>query len=342
MEVSHTIHEVRASVAAARKLGKVIGLVPTMGALHEGHASLVDVARKRCGFVVVSVFVNPTQFGPQEDFSRYPRTLEADCALCETHGADLVFAPSVEEMYPRGMGVGIGSRVFDPAAAAGQRLAAQIASVPAVGCSTSNSAERQATSPQQGEMHRRPSSLAEVTIKELGDYLCGASRPGHFTGVCTVVSKLFNIVLPDQAFFGAKDYQQATIIRRMTRDLNFPVEVVVCPTVRESDGLAMSSRNRYLSPEHRKQALALSGALKLAKAMIESSHPPAGEVVRAIEGHIATAAPDGAVDYIAVADPERLSPVQETHRPVLVALAVKFGATRLIDNIVVDSAAARS
>lgn len=317
MEVVHTIKDVRSRVAAARRVGKTLGLVPTMGALHEGHASLIDAARRDCSLVVVSVFVNPTQFGPNEDFSRYPRTLDADCALCEKHGASLVFAPAVEEMYP----------------------ASNEGVLPADRGAT-NSAERQAAPPQQGVMRadRMSAPLTEVTVKGLGQYLCGASRPGHFTGVCAVVSKLFNIVQPDKAYFGAKDYQQATILRRMTRDLNFPVEIVVCPIVREADGLAMSSRNRYLSPEHRKQALALSGALQLARTMIEASQPPAGDVVRAMRAHIAAAAPDGVIDYIEVADPKRLCPVPKTRGKVLVALAVKIGATRLIDNMVVDSA----
>lgn len=283
MEVVQTIVLVRQRVAAALAAGQSIALVPTMGALHAGHASLIDAARAGGGWVVVSIFVNPTQFGPGEDLSRYPRTLEADCELCRAHGADLVFAPAVEEMYPPGGG------------------------------------------------------LTEVSVEKLGDGLCGASRPGHFAGVCTVVGKLFNIVLPDRAYFGAKDYQQSAIIRRMTADLNFPVQIVVCPTVREPDGLAMSSRNRYLNPSHRRQAVALRDALVLAGEMIRSAHPPAGDVIEAMRRQIASEAPDGAIDYIAIVDPDTLQTVRNTDRRVLVALAVKIGATRLIDNIVVDS-----
>lgn len=288
MELVHTIAEVRRAVADARTAGKNIGLVPTMGALHAGHASLVDAARKRCGFVVVSVFVNPTQFGPNEDLAKYPRTLEDDCYLCLQHQADLVFAPSADEMYPPG------------------------------------------------------GNLTEVTIKKLGDGLCGASRPGHFTGVCTVVSKLFNIAQPDQAFFGAKDFQQATIIRQMAADLDFPLEIVICPIVREAEGLAMSSRNRNLSPEHRRQAVALSASLSAARREIESGKTQAGAVQAAIRQYIATHAPAGQIDYVEVVDARSLTPVETIAGEVLIALAVKFGGTRLIDNMVVDSAAGPS
>ncbi len=284
MEVIETIEEVRKAVRAARAAGKTVGFVPTMGALHAGHASLIDAARSACGFVVVSIFVNPTQFGPNEDFSRYPRTPEADQALCEAHGASAIFMPSAAEMYPAG------------------------------------------------------APLTEVHMNKLGDGLCGASRPGHFTGVCTVVAKLFNIVCPDKAFFGAKDFQQAAIIRRMAADLNFGLEVVVCPTVREADGLAMSSRNTYLSPEHRKQAVALSQALKAAKEMILAARPPASQVAAAVTGHIQRHAPDGVIDYVQVVEPRGLLAVEDTGGAVCIALAVKFGATRLIDNIVVDAA----
>ncbi|MCI0700955.1 MAG: pantoate--beta-alanine ligase, partial [Planctomycetia bacterium] len=191
-----TIAEVRTTVDAIRRMGKTIGLVPTMGALHEGHAALVRAAKSASEFVVVSIFVNPTQFGPKEDFGKYPRTLEADQKLCGEAGADLIFAPTVEEMYPA-------------------------------------------------------NSFTFVEVGKLGDHLCGASRPGHFRGVCTVVLKLFNIIRPDLAHFGAKDYQQSRIIAQMVRDLNVPVAVRVEPTVREPDGLAMSSRNRYLSEQER-------------------------------------------------------------------------------------------
>jgi len=281
MNTCTTIAEIRLAVAAARRRGALVGVVPTMGALHDGHASLVRVAAQRCGFVVVSVFVNPTQFGPGEDFNAYPRTLAADTALCEAAGASAIFAPSVAAMYP-----------------------------------------------QPG--------LAEVHMRDLGDNLCGASRPGHFTGVCTVVSKLFNIVGPDVAFFGAKDFQQSAIIRRMTADLNFPVEIVVCPTVREPDGLAMSSRNRYLTPSQRAAAPALFRSLQAAAAAIRERRPSAADVRAAIQAQLAAEAPESVVDYIQLVDPHELRDVQTTDQPVLIALAVRFGTARLIDNITID------
>ncbi|HEX4589516.1 MAG TPA: pantoate--beta-alanine ligase, partial [Gemmataceae bacterium] len=206
-QVVHTIVEIRATVAAARGRGLSIGLVPTMGALHEGHASLIRLARQQCGYVVVSIFVNPTQFGPNEDFSRYPRTWTEDVAVCESEGTDLIFAPERSEIYPAGF-------------------------------------------------------CTFVEVGELGEHLCGQSRPGHFRGVATVVTKLLTIVQPERAFFGQKDAQQARIIRQLVRDLNLPVEVVVGPTVREPDGLAISSRNRYLSPTERQRATVLVETLR--------------------------------------------------------------------------------
>ncbi|MCL2701208.1 MAG: pantoate--beta-alanine ligase [Phycisphaerae bacterium] len=282
MNIYTTITEVRQAVADARATGRgPIGFVPTMGALHAGHGRLVETAAARCGFVVVSVFVNPTQFGPGEDFAAYPRTLVEDAARCEAAGAAAIFAPSVAEIYP-----------------------------------------------QPG--------LAQVHIQALGETLCGASRPGHFTGVCTVVGKLFNIVGPDQAFFGAKDFQQAAIIRRMAADLNFPVEIVVCPTVREPDGLAMSSRNRYLTPPQRAAAPALFRSLQAAATAIRERRPAANDVRAAIQAQLADELPEGDVDYIELVDPHDLRNVQTTDRPVLIALAVRLGKARLIDNIVVD------
>ena len=281
MQTYTTIKDIRAAVAAARASGAIVGLVPTMGALHAGHGSLVKMAADQSDFVVVSIFVNPTQFGPTEDFSAYPRTPEQDAEICRQAGAAAIFMPSVQEMYGRG-------------------------------------------------------GLTEVSIKRLGENLCGASRPGHFTGVCTVVSKLFNIVQPDKAFFGAKDFQQATILRRMSADLNFPIEVVVCPTVREADGLAMSSRNRYLTPAQRVQAPGLYRSMVSAAAFVRSQHPAAGEVAVAIVRQLAAEVPDGVVDYIKIVDPDELCDVQETSRPVLIALAVRLGKARLIDNMLVD------
>ena len=286
MDVVETIEQVRRRIRLARNAGKAVGFVPTMGALHQGHASLIDAARACCEFVAVSIFVNPTQFAPNEDLSKYPRTPQADMELCREHGADLVFMPSVDEIY---------------------------------GCG----------------------SLTDVRVESLSRTLCGASRSGHFDGVCVVMAKLFNIVAPDKVFFGAKDFQQAAIIKRMVADLNFPVEIVVCPTVREADGLAMSSRNRYLTPAQRVQAPALHDSLALAAGMIRSRRTKDGgletrEVVAAIRRNLAARAPEGTIDYVSIVDPRTLADVQTITGPVLIALAVKLGAARLIDNMLVD------
>lgn len=283
METAHTINEIRRLIAEARSSGAKVGLVPTMGALHEGHMSLIDRAAAQCQFVVVSIFVNPTQFGPTEDLDAYPRTPEQDLALCREHGAHAVFMPSPAEMYP-------------------------------------------------------PGAVTRVSVPPLSDKLCGASRPGHFTGVCTVVAKLFNIVQPSAAYFGDKDYQQVAVLRRMVGDLDFPVEIVACPTVREADGLAMSSRNRYLTAQQRAQAGALWRCLEMAREMIVSSRPAPGELKQAIRQFLASHAPLGQIDYVKIADPEDLTDVTSTDRPVLVALAVKFGRARLIDHDVVNPA----
>jgi pantoate--beta-alanine ligase len=281
MIVARTIQEIRAAVAAAKSAGHVVGLVPTMGALHAGHYSLIDTARRQCPFVAVSIFVNPLQFGPAEDLAKYPRTPEADLAGCQMHGVAAVLLPDALEMYGR-------------------------------------------------------PCLTVVEVPDLGRTLCGASRPGHFAGVCTVVAKLFNIVQPDVAYFGAKDFQQAAIIRRMADDLNFPVAIEICPTVREPDGLAMSSRNAYLTPDERRSAPALWQSLKMAADLVAGSHPPAGVVVEAILAYLAARAPGGVVDYVEIVDPRELSPVEKTDGNVLIALAVRFGRARLIDNILVD------
>lgn len=283
MIVAETIADCRAVVAAAKAEGKRVGFVPTMGALHDGHFSHIDRARRSEAFVAVSIFVNPTQFGPGEDLDAYPRPREADLDACRQRGVDLVFAPSVEQMYPDGPGGG----------------------------------------------------LTSVHVAKLPDTLCGRSRPGHFAGVCTVVAKLLNIVQPDVAYFGQKDYQQAAIIRRMVRDLDFPVEIVVGPTVREVDGLAMSSRNAYLAADERSQAIALSQALQLAEDMIRDSHPPARQVIEAMRAHITQTAPLGEIDYIQIVDPDTLADVSATDRPVVAALTVKFPHARLIDNRII-------
>jgi pantoate--beta-alanine ligase len=280
MQIAHTIAETRQLVQTARRSGQRIGFVPTMGALHEGHASLIRAARRETGFVVVSIFVNPTQFGPHEDYQRYPRTPEADQELCRREGVDLIFCPTVEEMYPAGF-------------------------------------------------------CTWVEVTGLQDVLCGRSRPGHFRGVATVVLKLFNIVQPDLAYFGQKDAQQARIIRQMVRDLNVPVEIRVCPIVRESDGLAVSSRNAYLSPQQRQQATVLYRALCAAQRLVEQGERDAHRVRQQMVEVIATA-PEAKLDYAEIVDPETLQPVARIEKPVLAALAVWVGPARLIDNMVLN------
>jgi len=280
MNIAYTIAEARQAVRAARAQGRSVHLVPTMGALHEGHFSLIRAARGPNGFVVVSIFVNPTQFGPNEDFAKYPRPVEADLAGCRREGVDLVFMPAPEEMYPPG-------------------------------CRT------------------------VVHVSGLTETLCGPHRSGHFDGVATVVTKLFNIVQPDRAYFGQKDAQQAVIIRRMVADLDMPIEIVVCPIVRESDGLAMSSRNAYLSPAHRRQARCLSESLRLAEQMVRGGERRARPIVEAMRAHIVSAGPCE-IDYVAAVDPETLQPVETIDRPCMFAIAVRIGSTRLIDNLVLD------
>ena len=276
MEVVHLPAEARERTARARARGRSIGFVPTMGALHEGHLSLVRAARKETDCVVVSVFVNPTQFGPGEDFNAYPRTLEADCAACEAAGADIVFAPRASDMYP-------------------------------------------------------PGFATYVVMGRLADRLCGAFRPGHFHGVCTVVAKLFNIVGPDVAYFGQKDYQQTVVIARMVRDLDFGVRLRVLPTVREADGLAMSSRNRYLTPDERRQATCLYQALRRAEDLTiggeRDAHVIQEEMTRILES-----APLGRIEYVAIVDPDELTDLDRIEHTAVAAVAVRFGNARLIDN----------
>jgi pantoate--beta-alanine ligase len=256
-------------------------LVPTMGALHEGHAALVREARRlagKDGQVAVTIFVNPLQFGPSEDLDRYPRTLEADLALCGAAGADMIFAPTVEEVYFEDRSI-------------------------------------------------------QITESSLSSALCGASRPWHFGGVCTVVAKLFNLVQPDEAVFGKKDYQQLAIIRRLVRDLNFPVVIHGVETVREADGLAMSSRNRYLTPDERAQAPVLQRGLKKAREVWLSGTTDARKLERLVGAEIQSVAGLARVDYISVVDSRTLQPLNQVADHGLVALAVFFGKTRLIDNI---------
>jgi pantoate--beta-alanine ligase len=274
-EVVTTRAALRARLTAVRRKGKSVGLVPTMGALHEGHLTLVDIARRESDFSVVTIFVNPTQFLPGEDFGRYPRTLENDLALLGARGVECVFAPPTDEMYPPG--------------------ASTYVEVPA------------AAGPLEGEF-----------------------RPGHFRGVATIVLKLFNLVQPDVACFGRKDYQQSLVIRRMVTDLDLPIRVVVCPTVREADGLAMSSRNRYLSPADRHRALALSRSLRLAAEMARSGTRRAAEIVERMRAELT--AQQIAIDYVALADPDTLAALEQVDRPAVALIAARVGATRLIDN----------
>jgi pantoate--beta-alanine ligase len=272
---------VRQPSTASRLCRKIPGktvLVPTMGALHEGHLALIRRARKlagKGGRVVVSIFVNPTQFGPAEDFSKYPRPFARDAKLCEQNGADLLFAPRAEQMYAGDYSV-------------------------------------------------------SVDEKLLSANLCGASRPGHFSGVCTVVAKLFNIIAPDIAVFGKKDFQQLAIIRRMVRDLDFPVKIAALETVREADGLALSSRNQYLTAEERAQAPVIRRALLSAKKQPRSASPAA---LRKLVASVISTAPLAKVDYIEAVDAETLQPAANLNRKLLIAAAVFFGRTRLIDNI---------
>jgi pantoate--beta-alanine ligase len=281
-----TISGIRSAVTEARSEGSCIGLVPTMGALHEGHARLIEAARAESDFVVVSIFVNPTQFGPKEDFAKYPRTLDADLELCGKAGAAAIFSPRTEEIYPKGF------HTF-------------------------------------------------VEVEKLQDVLCGASRPGHFRGVCTVVLKLFNIVQPDIAFFGQKDAQQALIIKHMIRDLDVPVTIRTLPTLREPDGLAMSSRNRYLSADERQAAPALHRSLQQAEKLIAAGVRDPAAIERGIVDELSKI-PGLRIDYVQALESETLERPAILQGPTLIALAAFLGATRLIDNIQIDVPASAS
>lgn len=278
MKIIKTIEELRPIIKGWKREGLTVGLVPTMGYLHDGHKSLIVKAVSENDKVVVSDFVNPTQFGANEDLSSYPRDIERDAALCEAAGADIIFHPEPEEMY-------------------------------------------------------FPDKCTFVDMDKLTKGLCGKTRPVHFSGVCTVVSKLFNIVTPDRAYFGQKDAQQLAVIKRMVRDLNFDITIVGCPIVREADGLALSSRNTYLNEEERKAALILNKSLTLGKEMIEAGEKNAAKVREAIIKHMETE-PLEKVDYVEIVDAENLEPVETIDAPVLVATAVYIGKTRLIDNFV--------
>ena len=278
MRVAETIQEVREQVKEWRKQGLSVGLVPTMGYLHEGHKSLIDCAVAENDRVVVSVFVNPMQFGPKEDLASYPRDLGRDAALCDIAGTSLVFHPEPSEMY-----------------------------------------------------HDDFSSFVDMNTLTGG--LCGKTRPTHFRGVCTVVSKLFNIVMPDKAYFGQKDAQQLAVIRHMVNDLNFGIQIVGCPIVREEDGLAKSSRNTYLSDEERKAALILSQSLKKGKALLETGETDAAKLRTVIVNTLDTESL-AKVDYVEVVDWDTLEPVETINGSVLTAIAVYIGKTRLIDNFI--------
>lgn len=274
MQVTKTVDETRALVKAWKKEGKTVGLVPTMGYLHEGHASLIKRCRQENDIVVVSVFVNPTQFGPNEDLEAYPRDFNRDSALCESLGADLIFHPEPEDMY------------IDP--------------------------------------------CAYVSIDTLSQNLCGKTRPIHFKGVCTVVSKLFHIAEPDRAYFGQKDAQQLAIIKKMVRDLNFDVKIVGCPIIREEDGLAKSSRNTYLNEEERRAALCLSRAVRKGQEIIAKDMD--SEAVLKEMRAVIEAEPLAKIDYVSMVDALTMQDVEKVDRDVLVAMAVYIGKTRLIDN----------
>ena len=281
MQIVATVEEVRAQVRAWRQEGLSVGLVPTMGYLHEGHKSLIDKAVEQNDRVVVSVFVNPIQFGPGEDLATYPRDLDRDAALCENAGANLIFHPEPENMY------------FDD-------------------------------------------FCTYIDMDGLTKGLCGKTRPTHFRGVCTVVGKLFNIVQPDRAYFGQKDAQQLATIRRFVRDLNFGLEIVPCPIVREADGLAKSSRNTYLSPAERKAALILSKSLALGKKAVDEGERDASKVVSIITESLQTE-PLARIDYVEVVDFENIQRVETISGETLVAIAVYIGKTRLIDNFIVNA-----
>jgi pantoate--beta-alanine ligase len=285
MQILKTIKETQHACAIARAAASnasTLGLVPTMGALHNGHLSLIRAAKKQCDIVVATIFVNPTQFGPNEDFTRYPRTFASDCALLENEGVDLLFAPTVEEMYPTGT-----ARTF-------------------------------------------------IEVPGIGDRLDGLSRPGHFRGVATVVAKLLHIVSPDFAYFGQKDAAQVAVLRAMVEDLNFPVELIVCPTVREPEGLALSSRNQYLSADERSHALLLSQSLSSATALASEGVHQATQLRSSILQRLQSS-PALKIDYVEIVDPTTLETISDIRAGALIAIAAWIGKTRLIDNALLSA-----
>ena len=282
MIIANTISQVRDQIRQWRREGLTVGLVPTMGYLHEGHGSLVGKAAEDCDRVVASVFVNPTQFAPGEDLASYPRDFERDCEILEKQGCSMVFHPSVDEMYPDGNG--------------------------------------------------KTDTYIEI-LNDMPKQLCGRTRPNHFRGVCTVVGKLFNIVIPDKAYFGEKDAQQLAIIRRMVRDLSYGIEIVGCPIVREPDGLAKSSRNIHLKPDERKAAVALYRSLKIAEEMASDGEKSSKTVTDAVRAEIEKE-PLAEVEYVSAVDSLSMEPVETVGKGTLIAIAVRIGQTRLIDNCV--------
>lgn len=280
MNIISDIAAMQQTASRLRREGKTLGVVPTMGYFHEGHLSLMRRARAECDAVIVTLFVNPTQFGPHEDFSSYPRDFERDCQLAEAEGVDILFTPTTEAMYPNGY-------------------------------------------------------ETYVQVEKLTQPLCGASRPGHFRGVTTIVAKLFNITQPHRAYFGLKDYQQCKVIEKMVKDLNFDITIVPCPIVREPDGLAMSSRNAYLSPEERQAASSLNRSLRHAEEIVRQGERDTRIVCDEVEAMIA-AEPLAQIDYVEVVDAETLQPIEKIEQKTLVALAVKIGRARLIDNTVLE------
>ncbi len=281
MKIVKTIEEMRRYVKAARSKGKKIGLIPTMGALHIGHTSLVDRAVEDCDYVVVSIFVNPTQFVPGEDFEKYPRPVEEDLEICEEHNVDLVFNPEPQEMYAS-------------------------------------------------------ENITWVNVEKLTEPLCGRSRPGHFRGVTTICAKLFNIVAPDVAYFGQKDAQQAIVIKQMVADLNMPLEIVICPTVREPDGLAISSRNKYLSDQQKKGATLLYKSLLKCQEAIDSGVTDTKKIISEMQ-KILQQEPSIEIEYISIVDAETLQNLEQVTGRALIAVAAKVGPARLIDNILIDT-----
>lgn len=280
MRVIETISDLKAIVRSQKSMDRTIGFVPTMGFLHEGHLSLVNMSVQHNDYTIMSIFVNPTQFGPNEDFERYPRDMERDLRLAESSGVDVVFAPSINEMYPDGY-------------------------------------------------------KTYVNVEGITEVLCGKARPGHFRGVTTVLTKFFNIIEPHRAYFGQKDAQQAAVIMKMVRDLNMNIEIITCPIVREEDGLAKSSRNVYLSPEERKSAVILSKSLAEAEELIKKGEINGDKIKKIIIDRIESER-NTVIDYIEVVNADTLESIDEIDGQVLIALAVKFGNTRLIDNIIVE------